>query len=650
MFINNHYNTNKYKMEAIMDFIIRGALISLIAIIAGLYSTTSSAEIHQAVIRGDSLSVKALVDESPQLLNARDENGKTPLSLAVEKGNIDIAQFLIKRGADVNLADMENKSPLHIAAAKGDPEIVMLLLEQEAVDIDDRSRIQRDGFEGGWTPLHMACLEGHPEIVRLLLEHGADREAKDGIQRTPLILAAEGRSLPVAQVLIEHGADINATAIRGYTALLYGARLQFEDYVDLLIENETKISEEDLIRAFQMAVISGMEGLYDYALKLGINVEEIRQADPGLIFPAAGGGSLAIVKSLVEYGFDPAQQDRNGFTPLHYAAIGGHNDVIRHFIDLGIDIDTRNKRGESAFNLASAKGLSETADYLKSIGANTGPPQFPLLQGPYMGQEPPGDIPEMFLPGIVSSQDRAHSSITFSPDGLEAYWTEMIPPGGRVAFMQVVDNRWTYPVAAAVDRDPTFSPDGKRLFFIKTRPLREGEKPGGDVNLKEEYWYMEKTDSGWSEPVSVGDKVNAIGVHWPCSLDREGNLYFSEFSDNMYCSRFVNGLYEEPIPLTKYFENPKLIGHNPFISLKGDYLLFSANESLHISFKRKDGTWTDPIRLNDTINASHTNGTPRVTADGKYMFFVSAGQGRPWGIYWVSTDFIDRLREEHLKG
>jgi Tol biopolymer transport system component len=44
------------------------------------------------------------------------------------------------------------------------------------------------------------------------------------------------------------------------------------------------------------------------------------------------------------------------------------------------------------------------------------------------------------------------------------------------------------------------------------------------------------------------------------------------------------------------------------------------------------------------------NGSPRVTPDGKYIFFVSAGEQRPWGIYRVSADIIGRLRKESLKG
>jgi len=96
------------------------------------------------------------------------------------------------------------------------------------------------------------------------------------------------------------------------------------------------------------------------------------------------------------------------------------------------------------------------------------------------------------------------------------------------------------------------------------------------------------------------------------------------------------------------FNNATLVGRSPFISPDGDYLLFSANDGLNISFRKKDGSWTNKISLGDSINASHENGSPRVTFDGKYMFFVSAGQSRPWGIYWVSIGFIDRLRAEQL--
>ncbi len=621
-------------------------LLALAALVTPCCSIFAS-DIHQAVVSGDLRKVTSVIDADTGLLNLRDENGRTPLNLSAEIGNKEIARALIDRGADIDLSDSEYRSPMHHAAARGDADMVRLLLERGSTTINDTSRARRGGFEGGWTPLHLAVLNSWPEVVQLLLDHGADLEARDGILRTPLVLAAESRDLRVAEILIERGADINARVIRGYSAILWAARRQFEDYVDLLITKKALVADDELPQAFQMAVVGGMEGLYDYVIELGCNVEEIRQRDAGLIFPAAVGGSVPIVQSLIQHGFVPAQEDSDGWTPLHHAASEGHVGVVECLLASGVDKDLRTKKGETAFNLASLHGRSEVTNCLEQAGADRADPQMPVLEGPYLGQKPPGDAPELFLPGIVSGHYRAHSSITFSPDALEAYWTEMIPPEGRVLSTRVVSGRWTYPVFAELDRDPTFSPDGMRLFFIKTRPFREGEVPGGDPDVKEEYWYLERTGSGWSTPISVGNEVNAIGVHWPCSVDREGNLFFSEFSKEMYCSRYVGGRYEAPVKLTELLGNATLVGSSPFISPNGDYLLFSAGDSLNISFKKKDGMWTDRLNLGGDINASRVNGSPRVTADGKYMFFVSAGQGRPWGIYWVSADFINRLRAEY---
>ena len=187
---------------------------------------------------------------------------------------------------------------------------------------------------------------------------------------------------------------------------------------------------------------------------------------------------------------DPSQADPDGWTPLLYAASTGNAEVIEYFLELGLDSDTRNKKGESAFNLSTLRGFQTTIDLLKRSGADTCAPLFPVVEGIYMGQEPPGQTPEIFFPIIVSGHHRAHSSITFSLDALDAYWTEMIPPEGQTVHMKAEDNRWSYPQHTEIGRDPTFSPDGSRLFFIKTRPLREGELPGGDPSLKEEYWYL----------------------------------------------------------------------------------------------------------------------------------------------------------------
>jgi ankyrin repeat protein len=628
--------------------LIRMALAAVFLYLTLVHSNLHAEAIHDAVRDGDASTVQTLVDRDREQLNVQDENGKSPLHTAIERSRTDIAEYLIEQGARVDLTDSDGELPLHYAAVTGNLEMGRLLLERARHSVNDSSTAKHGGFVGNWTPLHLACLNGHPEFVRLLLDFDAVIEVTDGVKRTPLILSAEGSDMDVVRILADNGANINATALRGYTALLWAARNGFQEMVEYLLDQGATIESDMLWKAFELAVLKGMERLYEVTLEQGYDVAEVAQSDPDFICPAVAGGSARIVASLVENGFSLDWTDKDGWTPMHHAASEGRVDVIEYMLSRNVAIDERTQKGETAYNLATALRHQRTADLLAANGADTCAPQYPVLEGPYMGQLPPEDVPLMFMPGIVSGHYRAHSSIAFSPDGKEAYWTEMVEPEGAVKLSRMEENRWSYPVAAGLDRDPSFSPDGNCLFFIRTRPFRPGEKPGGDPDVKEEYWYLERTNSGWSEPVSVGDAVNRLGVHWPCSIDKDRNLYFSEFKQNMYFSAYVDGEYQEPVKLAEHFENPTLVGHSPFIAPETDYLLYATDHGLCISFRTDTGTWTDGINLGDEINGSHVNTSPHVSHDGKYMFFVSAGRDRPWGIYWISTRFVDRLRAEHL--
>lgn len=600
-----------------------------------------AAEIHDAVARGDLEQVKKLLQDNIELLNQRDVETATPLAYAILNHHNDIARYLIEQNADINLKDKDNDSPLHYTGIFGNQEIAELLLAKGATSLNEGNNRQS-------TPLHFACEGGHAEVVEFLLDSGADMNARDGTGRNALLSACASRSMAVVELLLERGADINERILRNgkeYTPLAMAASYGFRDLVNYLIDAGAELPESILKTTLDYAVQRDFFRLFEYVQKQGLNLETDRDRYVDLVHAASAAGSTRIIEALIGLGYSLNRADRYGWTPMHSAAYAGRTAMIEYLVGQELDLNARSARGETAYNVGEFLDRSEVTDYLKDLGADTSAAQFPILTGPYMGQQPPGNAPEMFMPGIVSGPYRAHGTVTFSPDGKEAYWSDMVP-GRQTAFgMKLVGGQWTAPQESIMWKDPVFTPDGNRQIYISQEPLREGE-PGG----KENYWTMVRTATGWSEPEPMSDAINSIEIHWQCSADNQGNLYFSEFENNMYCSPYKDGEYQAAVNLTNLFGNETLTGNSPFISPKGDYLLFAHQGLLQVSYRRKDGTWTDRIDLGDNINGPASCGSPRVSANGKYLFFQSTtSDDRPWGIYWVSAKVLEELKKKYTR-
>ncbi|MFP3015689.1 MAG: ankyrin repeat domain-containing protein, partial [Wolbachia sp.] len=96
-------------------------------------------------------------------VNTRDTVSWTPLHWTSYKGYLEIARFLIEKGADINAADKgpDGKKPIHVAAENGNKGIVELLLNK-GLGVDDTDN-------QGYTPLHYAASRGRLEVARFLV-------------------------------------------------------------------------------------------------------------------------------------------------------------------------------------------------------------------------------------------------------------------------------------------------------------------------------------------------------------------------------------------------------------------------------------------------------------------------------------------------
>jgi ankyrin repeat protein len=176
--------------------------------------------------------------------------GRTLLHAASKDGLMDVAQWLLKIGTDVNAQDDDHTTPLHLAAANGHLELVRTLLGH-SVDVAAATT------RGESTPLHFASKGGHVEIVQLLIQNGADVNTRDRNQSTPLHLAQGAK---MVQLLIQSGADVNARDRSQSTplhCLLPRASKRWDTKtVQLLIQFGADVNARDEIQSTPLQLVS----------------------------------------------------------------------------------------------------------------------------------------------------------------------------------------------------------------------------------------------------------------------------------------------------------------------------------------------------------------------------------------------------------
>lgn len=300
---------------------------------------------------------------------------------------------------------------------------------------------------------------------------------------------------------------------------------------------------------------------------------------------------------------------------------------------------------------------------------------FRERSGPYLGEACPGLQPVIFAPGVVST-GRSEGSIVFTPDGRSMVFQRYGSPDNMIFVTREVAGRWTIPQVAPpfapryrYDGDFSLSPDGTRLLFTSRRLLEGGGEQDEDSG---NIWVAEWRGEEWSTATPLLPPVQTPDHEGYPSLMADGTLYFfgrgrtSEGLADLFRSEWNGQSYEEPESLGPPFNTPAN-EWDPYIAPDGSFLLFASmrpgglgEDDFYVTFRRGDGSWTEPVNMGEGVNSPYSENRPFVTVDGKYFFFTSTRpvtdpglQGlelhmRPGNgnrdIYWVDTRLIERLR------
>ncbi len=567
----------------------------LIVPLSGTRMAASPGDIFDSVKKGDPAAVKTLLDGDPSLAAARDADGRTPLHWAARAAtpSLEIMTLLLDRGAGVNAPDNNGIVPLHSAASRGQAEATALLLARGAdPNIQDKARN---------TPLGMA-------VINLPFGYPVPQGRKD-----------------VVGALVEAGAEF-----------------------PLAGEPARKLWHRALAGNYARLAAKMMAG--------GIDLKTRNDDDGTSLHSAAAGGSEALLEPLVKAGLDIDGSNRYGSTPLQLAARLGRAETVRRLLALGARPDARSPAGMTAYNCAVEAGFREVADLLTGQRVDRSDPLFPPLKGPYLGQRPPGKEPELFAPGILSTESMEHGPAVFSPDGLAVYWTRAGGDGrggGRIMFMRLEDGQWAPPRPLALsgrlnEEMPGLSPDGQRLFFDVEDP---------DTSRRYGLWKADREGSGWGKARPLGPAVNSGGENSQPSVSGNGTVYFSSGRDggqggfDLYRSRFEDGRYLPAENLGPGINTGDTEIH-PFVAPDESYLIFSSDRTggrggfdLYIAFRAADGRFGPALNMGDRINGAGTvNWLGAVSPDGKYLFFASNRNGNALDIWWVDARFFEDLK------
>ncbi len=256
---------------------------------------------------------------------------------------------------------------------------------------------------------------------------------------------------------------------------------------------------------------------------------------------------------------------------------------------------------------------------------------------PYASDQPITE-PKLFGEGVISTPFDEFG-LAFSQDGRTAFFNRSVPRSNLyfICTSTFRGGSWSEPEVAPFsgqywDFDAVLSPGGSRIFFGSDRPVPGRSKRDKDFDI----WMVEKTSGGWSEARHVSAAINSDEDETFASAAANGTLYFVSGREGgrehlaIYRSRLVDGAYQTPEKLKGPVNDPENWSLEVLIAPDESFLLLVpygrkdgyGSFDIYVS-EQKNGEWAAPRNLGPKVNTSARDYSPRISPDGKYLFWAS---------------------------
>lgn len=231
--------------------------------------------------------------------------------------------------------------------------------------------------------------------------------------------------------------------------------------------------------------------------------------------------------------------------------------------------------------------------------------------------------------------------VNFSANGDEAYVSLQSLAGdvSVIACLKAKKGKWQKPVIVSFsgkyhDLEPFLSPDGLRLYFASNRPLSDSAAKPKDYDI----WYVSRKspDAEWGIPVNAGPVINSAADEFYPAITLSNNLYFTSTrtgtkgEDDIFFCEWKNGGYTQPVSLS---DSVNTAGYefNAYVAPDESYLIFSGynradgrgSGDLYISHRDQNNQWTKAQNLGENVNSKYMDYCPFVDQKNQVLYFTS---------------------------
>ena len=345
----------------------------------------------EAVTAGNNEAVEFLLQLETVNIDHTNEEGKTALMLACERGHEDIIHSLLSTGANVNIQDNYGWTALMRASEHNHISIIHMLLEANANPHLKKSngsnalmitsyngnyevvelliskgvdyKYQR---EDGWNAFMFACLKGHIQIVELLLKQQVDPNVQKEDGWNAFMSACQNGHIQIVELLLKQQVDPNVQKEDGWNAFMSACQNGHTQIVELLLKQQVdpNVQKEDGWNAFMSACQNGHTQIVELLLKQQVDPNVQKEDGWNAFMSACQNGHTQIVELLLKEQIDPNVQKKDSLNAFMLACANGHTQIVELLLKEQVDPNVQDKDGLNAFMLACQNGHTQIVELL----------------------------------------------------------------------------------------------------------------------------------------------------------------------------------------------------------------------------------------------------------------------------------------------